>query len=100
MGDIGVVVEARRVVIDVCHRHRYGCRAGQAFGLSSICRHNQQLVIGPFFSVQQGAGDNLPCGWVDRKLPMTSGQTVTKKKRHTKGKLSVKLTKNRMLCSL
>lgn len=76
MGDVGVVVEAGRVIIDVGHCHRHGRGAGQALGLTSICCHNQQLVIGPVFSVQQGAGDNLSCSWVDRELSVPSGQTV------------------------
>lgn len=77
MGDIGVMVEARRVIIDVSHRHGHSSGAGQALGLTSICCHNQQLVIGPVFSVQQGAGDNLSSSWVDRELAMSSGQAIT-----------------------
>jgi len=73
---IGVVVEARRVVIDVGHRHRNRGRAGQALRLPSICCNNQQLVIGPVLSVQQGAGDNLSCGRVDGELAMSSAQAV------------------------
>lgn len=76
MGDVGMMVEARWVVVDVSHRHGHGGRAGQALGLPSICCHNQQLVIGPVFPVQQGAGDNLACRWVDRELAMSSGQAV------------------------
>lgn len=76
MGDVGVVVEARRVVIDVSHRHGHGGGAGQAMGLPSICCHNQQLVIGPVFSIQQGAGDNLSCSRVDRELTVPSSQAV------------------------
>lgn len=76
MGDIGVVVEARRVIIDVSHRHGHGGGAGQALGLPSICCHNQQLVIGPVFSIQQGAGDNLSCSWVDGELTVSSSQAI------------------------
>lgn len=76
MGDIGVVVEVRRVIVDVSHRHRHGGRAGQALGLPSICCHNQQLVIGPVFSIQQGAGDNLSCSRVDGELAVSSSQAV------------------------
>lgn len=72
MGHVRVVMEAWRVVIDVSHRHRHRGGAGQALGLPSICRHNQQLVIGSFFSVQQGAADNLSCGGVDGELAMSS----------------------------
>lgn len=77
VGDIGVVVEAGRVIIDVSDHHRHGGRAGQALWLPSICCYNQQLVIGPVFSVQQGTGDNLACSRVDRELAMSSSQTVT-----------------------
>lgn len=40
MRDVRVVVEARRVVVDVSHRHGHGGGAGQALGLPSICCHN------------------------------------------------------------
>lgn len=76
MGDVGVVVEARRVVVDVGHRHRHGGRAGQALGLPSICRHDQQLVIGPVLPVQQGAGDDLSRGRVDGELAVSTAQAV------------------------
>lgn len=76
MGDVGVVVEARRVIVDVGHRHRHSGGAGQALGLPSICCHDQQLVIGPVFSIQQGAGDNLSRRWVDGELAVSSGQAV------------------------
>lgn len=77
MGNVGVMVEVWRVVVDVGHRHRHGGRAGQALRLPSICCHNQQLVIGPVFSVQQGACDNLSCSWVDGELAVSAGQAVT-----------------------
>lgn len=76
VGDIGVVVKAWGVVINVGHCHGHSSRAGQALGLASICCHYQQLVIGPVFSVQQGAGDNLSCSWVDGELTASSGQAV------------------------
>lgn len=76
MGNVGVVVEVWRVIVDIGHRHRHGGRAGQAFRLPSICCHNQQLVIGPVFSVQQGACDNLSSSWVDGELAVSSGQAV------------------------
>lgn len=76
MGDVGVVVEARRVIVDVRHRHRHGGRAGQALRLPSICCHHQQLVIGSVLSIQQGAGDNLSCSRVDGELAVSSGQAV------------------------
>lgn len=76
MGDVRVVVEMRRVIVDVSHRHGHGGRTGQALGLPSICCHNQQLVIGPIFSIQQGAGNNLSCSRVDGELAMSSSQAV------------------------
>lgn len=76
MRDVRVVVEVRRVIVDVSHRHGHGGRAGQALGLPSICCHNQQLVIGPVFPIQQGAGDDLSCGRIDGKLAMSSTQAV------------------------
>lgn len=76
MGDVRVMVEARRVIVDVSHRHGHGGRAGQTLRLPSICCHNQQLVIGPVFSIQQGAGNNLSCGWVDGELAVPSSQAV------------------------
>lgn len=74
--DIRVVVEVRRVIIDVSHRHGHGGGAGQALRLPSICCHNQQLVIGPLLSIQQGAGDDLSCSRVDRELAVSSTQAV------------------------
>lgn len=76
MRDVRVVVEARRVIVDVSHRHGHGGRAGQALGLPSVCCHNQQLVIGPVFSIQQRAGDDLSCSRVDGELAVTSTQAV------------------------
>jgi len=76
VGDVGVVVEARRVVVDVGHRHGHGGRAGQAPRPPSVCRHHQQLVIVPVLSVQQRAGDDLPRGRVDGELSVSSRQTV------------------------
>lgn len=85
MGDIRVVVEARRVVVDVSHSHGHGGGAGQALRLPSICCHNQQLVIGPVLSIQQGAGDNLSCGRVDGELAVSSGQAVAVGKKNKEG---------------
>lgn len=76
MGDVGMVVEAWGVVVDVCHRHGHGGGAGQALGLPSVGRHHQQLVISPVFTVQQRAGNNLSCGRVDGELAVSSAQTV------------------------
>lgn len=76
MGDVRVVVEAWRVIVDISHRHGHGGGAGQALGLPSICCHNQQLVIGPVLSIQQGAGDNLSCSRVDGELAVSSAQAV------------------------
>lgn len=76
MRDIRVVVEARRVIIDISHRHGHGGRAGQALRLPSICCDDQQLVIGPLLSIQQGAGDDLSCSRVDGELPVSPTQAV------------------------
>lgn len=76
MCDVGVMVEVWRVIIDVTDRHGHSGGAGQALGLPSIGCHNQQLVISPVLSVQQGAGDNLSRRRVDRELAVSSGQTV------------------------
>lgn len=76
MGDVWVMVEPRRVVIDVGYRHGHGGRAGQAFRLPSICRYHQQLVIDPVLAIQQGTGNNLSCRWVDGELAMSSAQAV------------------------
>lgn len=80
MCDIRMVVEARRVVIDVGHRHGHGGGAGEALWLSPICCHHQQLVIGPLLPVQQRAGDDLSCSRVDRELAMSAAQAVTVEK--------------------
>ena len=76
MRDVGVVVEAWRVVVDVRHRHGHSGGAGQALGLPSVSRHNQQLVIGPVLSVQQRAGNDLSRGGVDGELAVSSCQAV------------------------
>lgn len=89
MGDVGVVMEAGRVIVDVGHRHGHSGGAGQALGLPSICCHNQQLVIGPVLSIQQGAGDNLSRSRVDGELAVSAGQAVAVGKDKV-GQVSVK----------
>lgn len=76
MRDVRMVMEVRGVVIDVSHCHGHGGGAGQALWLPSVCCHNQQLVIGPVFSIQQGAGDDLSCSRVDGELAVSSTQAV------------------------
>ena len=76
MGDVGVVVEPWGVVVDIRHCHRHGGGAGQALGLPSVGGHDQQLVISPVLSVQQGAGDDLSRGGVDGELAMAAAQAV------------------------
>lgn len=84
MRDIRMVVEARRVVIDVGHRHGHGGGAGEALRLSPVCCHHQQLVIGPLLPVQQRAGDDLPRSRVDGELAVSAAQAVTGKDRGQK----------------
>lgn len=77
MGDVGVVVEARGVVVHVQHQHRHRGRTGQAQRLSAVGCHHQQLVASPGLPVQEGAADDLPCSGVDGKLPISPCETVT-----------------------
>lgn len=77
MRDIRVVVEARRVVVDVGHRHGHGGGAGQALRPPPVRGHHQQLVTGPLLPIQQRAGDDLAGGRVDGELAVSAAQAVT-----------------------
>ena len=77
MRDVGVVVEARRVVVDVGHDHRHSGGAGQPQRLPSVRGHHQELVAGSGLAVQGGAGDDLARGRVDGELATASRQAVT-----------------------
>ena len=76
VGDVGVVVEARRVVVDVGHHHGHGGGAGQPLGLPPVRGHHQQLVGGARLAVQQRAADDLTRGRVDGELTVTAAQAV------------------------
>lgn len=80
MCDIRVMLEPGWVVIDIRHCHKHTSRTGERLWRPSITGNHDQGIIILGFSVQQCAGDDLSCGWVDGKLRVSTDDTVTEAK--------------------
>lgn len=68
VGDVGMVLEPGRVVVDVSHCHLHSGRAGERVRGASVAAHHNQRVVLVALPVQQGTGDELARGWVYREL--------------------------------